>query len=37
LQEISKDHYHDIEYDELANILVQSVGRVLLEVYYVYF
>ena len=33
---VSKDYMFDIEYDELANMLISSVGKVLLEVYYIY-
>jgi hypothetical protein len=36
-QLISKDHSFAIEYDELAGILLTSIGQVLLEVYYIYF
>ena len=36
-QYVSKDYMYDIDYDELAHILLNSVGQVLLEIYYIYF
>jgi hypothetical protein len=34
---LSKDYLHDLEFDELAHLLLHSVGRVLLDVYHSYF
>lgn len=36
-QFVSKDYMYDIDFDELAHILITSVGQILLDVYYIYF
>ena len=36
-QFVVKDFVYEIQFDELANILLTSVGQVLLEIYFNYF